>query len=413
MKKIPFTISCLLLSIVFAGTFCGCEEKGGESASSVQNGVVISEETPYTEEVQGYAKGVVFSLLEYYTQKTVVVNLPTATVEKLKRISADICDLMAKTPVSEPLYRAFIDALDKQGKTVIDEVIAYRKGEGSSLETAKTLYMTSASLLGADLVGEILYGICVYKYDYDYEKKNVDYEKYGYAFLLEDAKLLDAERKTLQNGIGKENFLSVIKIAFAFSELFFGGGFQSDKFSSFTDAEMLTFVKKLGLSTLNVTNEGWNLILSKAISDGAIAADDPYALKILKTMKKTGDIAAVSTVMQDVAKLLSDTVEKLDETDAALLRNGDREKLICLLFAKFDETDWARFERVTECDFAVESYEEVAVDTYGENYENYKAGMRSLTLEQLKAAAGQDDFYDSLKGYIAGISPAFSYGMEL
>jgi len=413
MKKTPFTILYLLLAALFTANFCGCQKADKEGGSSLQNGVVISQEAPYSAETQGYAKRVLFSLLQHYAQKNAIGNLPEATVKELETVSTEIGDLLSQKPVSEGIYVALIETLEKKGKSVVDEVVSYRKGESSALTETKVLYLSLSALLGSDYVGGVLYDLYGYQYDRDYKKTMANYEKYGYSFLLEDAKVLDTERQILRKEIGERNFSSVLKMSFAFVELFFGEGFTSAQFASFTDTEIVTFLQKLGLSSLSLTKEGWGLILSKALPEENITAEDSYGVKLIKTAKKAGDIPSIAAVMGDFVKLTATAVDKLEEKDVDSLRKGEYNNILHSVFSKFDETDWMCFSNVTACNLSVESYEEVAFNEYGKKYETYRAGMRSLTLEQLKAAVGQDAFYDSLKGYIAGISPAFSYGMEL
>jgi hypothetical protein len=83
------------------------------------------------------------------------------------------------------------------------------------------------------------------------------------------------------------------------------------------------------------------------------------------------------------------------------------------VFQRFEDADWLQLSRMASLQIQKEKYDTLAVETYGEAYLQYKENLTTYTLAQLRAAVNSDNFYNVLRGYIAGISPAFSYGMTI
>ena len=162
-----------------------------------------------------------------------------------------------------------LEKVKSASEAVVDEVFAYPESGGTenALSKTKALYLDLSATVGVDYVGETLYDLCVYLYQYQYDETMANYEKYGYPYLKLDAERYQAEQIALKNGIGKRNFTTLLKSGFAFADLLLSEGLQSDKISAFTDTEILLFLQNLGFSSLSVTEEGWQLILSRALPD--------------------------------------------------------------------------------------------------------------------------------------------------
>lgn len=386
--------TALLLATISACAFCGCNDNGGEASYS---GIVISQEQAHSKQTAAYAESVIFSMLKHAS-----VIQSDKVYEKLRKIAKDVQAVMANTPIHEELYLALIEKLETDGGAVIDELAS--KGK-NGLTATKSMYLDLSSLVGVEYVGSVLYDIGVYFLQYQYEQNIEKYNKYGYNYLKLDAEKYQADKQTLENGIGKENFITVLKSGFAFADLFFGDGMNSEQFTTFTDTEILTFVQGLDLSSLSVTEAGWQLIFSRVVpNDGGM-----YALKLLNAIKDF-DLNEGAKVLECVVKLLSNSINRWTETDAALLRAGDISAMVGLAFERFDEADWTLFETMATQQFELEQYDTLAVETYGEAYLQYKENLTARALTDLRAAVGQENFDEVLKEYIAGVFPAISYG---
>ena len=381
-------------------SFCGCNQ---EESSDLYSGIVISQEQPHTQETEAYAETVIFSMLKYAVQQKAGVEPNDKIIEKLKGIAKDIQAVTASVPLHDSLYRTFMEKVESGGKAVVDEVLA--NGE-KGFDATKSMYLDLSSIVGVDYVGGTLYELCVYFYQYQYTQNMENYEKYGYTYMKLDAEKYQAEKQALENGVGKNNFITILKSGFAFADLFFYNGISAEQFASFTDAEVLTFIQALDISSLSVTEEGWQLLLSRAIpNEGGM-----YAMKLLNLMKQH-DLSEGAKALDCGMKLLANAKARWTETDVAHLRTGDISAVIQTAFERFNDADWALFERMTTIKVNEEYYDTLAVETYGEAYLQYKEDLTVYTLTELRSAVGQEDFDKVLRGYIAGISPAISYGM--
>jgi len=409
MKKIIRKMICLLLACTLACAFVACEN-GDEH---VQNGIFISEESPYSAETQEYAENTFYALLEHYVKKNAVGGTLTPAMQNTVKTQAkQIQEKTAQDRVDESLYIALLDKLNEQGKGVIDELTARLNAEDQGLEKTKALYLELSAFLGADYVGALFYDLCVYVYEYKYQKTLDDYEQYGYSFLLDDAKAIKAELDIITKEIGEKNFLSVVKNAFAFSQLIVGESLNSEQLSSFTNAEILTFIKGIDVSSIQIQENGWKWILEKGIGENT-GADSNYFARLASEMKKNGDLENVKTVMGSVVNLLAFAIENLQESDVFSLREKDFKTIFCATFARFSEREWQAFESICACELNKENYDLIATERFGQAYTDYKSAVQTASLETLKGAVGKVEFYETFKGYVAGIMPALAYGMEL
>lgn len=386
--------------------FCGCNQ----DAQSVQSGIIISQENPHDKATEAYAETVIFSMLKYATQKKTGVSLNEKALQQLEQRAKDVQAVLANNPLDDKLYRTFMEKVEQGGKAAIDEVLADTENGGAenSFTAVKTLYLDLSSTVGVDYVGGSLYDLSVYFYQYRYDETMANYEKYGYSYLKADAEKYQAEQTALKNSVGKANFITVVKSGFVFADLLFGEGLQAEQIAAFTNVEVLTFVKKLGLDTLTVNEDGWQLLLSHIISDEG----DRYEMKLAKLLKDH-DLPEGARSVKLGIELLSNVINKLEESDVAYLREGDFTSFMQSVFQRFDEADWSLFKDVTTLNLHFENYDTLATETFGEAYVQYKENLTVFTLADLQAAVGTDNFYNVLRGYIAGISPAFSYGMTV
>jgi hypothetical protein len=138
---------------------------------------------------------------------------------------------------------------------------------------------------------------------------------------------------------------------------------------------------------------------------------EDYVAKLLATIKAQ-DMFVAAAVMADGMALWAKAMRTVDVTQIAYLRAGEYANLLHSAFIKFDEEDWHVFERMTTHTLHGDLYDELALQTYGEEYIAYKKNLQVATLAQVKAAVGGEAFHQTLRAYIAGISPAISYGMN-
>ena len=400
--KVKNRIITFVIAFSMLLSLCSCENNRD---SSETNGIIISDEDAYSSETVEYATDTVLSLAVCYYEKNTNAPPPKPMLEKLSKIAKDIVDITLKEPVSETLYRQLLEKLEKRGAAVITELIDLKNGGETSLGEVKAMYLALTSLVGADYIGGLLYDITVYFYEYRYSDRIEKFQNYGYAHYEAEAKRLFSEKETLVSEIGKDNFTAVLGISLALSELFFGGAFETDKAASFTNDEILLFIRSLGLSSLSVSAEGWELIALKAMS---YSSNNTYVLEISEKMRENGDARLLGEAMADFAKLLP-SLERMTADDVALIRQGSHEEAVKAVFRRFGDSEWECVGRIGELEFNNAEYNAIATTAYGEDYTAYLSGLEPITLEQLRDSVEGEDFYSSLYNYIAGICPAICY----
>lgn len=386
----------LVLSLLLS--FFGCEG-GGEYTDEI----IFTDDAPPSPQIGERAEGVFFALLEYYYKTTTVPNLPESTVSEIRKISHDLRLEVEKTPMSDMTYRAVLDLLESEGSGAIDELVARDRGEGD-IDGVRSFYVELLSLLGANGFGSIAYDVSLYFLSYQYEKNMRNYEKYGYAYLLADAERLSGEHRILSENIGKESFGVFLSSSFALAEIFGSGGPAGA--DAFSDGELLLFIQNVDLS-LSLDDESWELLLSRF--SGLFA--DGISAEMLELMNDNGDISSVSAAMNDLLSLLSFVQGGLVSEDMLLVREGEIEALICRIFERFGDGQWQLFSDLTSVGLTTSDYERLLEKKYGSDYLDHAESVKPVSLDELRSLVGNEKFYESLKDYIGGISPAFSYGM--
>jgi hypothetical protein len=199
----------------------------------------------------------------------------------------------------------------------------------------------------------------------------------------------------------------LLRGALSVASLWCGEGLAEENVSRFTDEELLTFIKKIDLS-LELSDEGWGIVLrhlAPQISSGKAADFVDAALK-------NGDAEEITAVMNSFSRLLSSVQHSLTIDSIKHLRNGEEEQLVSRIFQLFEDDEWQLFAEITSVSLNSSDYEKFCGENYGDDFKNYKNGLATVTLDELKDSVGKDNFYESLEGYVGGISPALSYGMR-
>jgi len=378
-----------------------CNENNGNE----NNGITITDDTPYSDSTVESAKSTVRSLIEAYYKSSVSQSIPPNMANKISKMADKIVEITAEKPMAEELYLEFLGELGVKGGEAMDELLAFKEAGEGSLEKTKRLYLTLTSMLGSEYVGETLYEIIIYVYDYRYEDRITKYEQYGYSYLKQEAEQLSREKSTLINEVGRTEFSRVLRLSLALSEIFLGGGFDADKMSSFSNEEILVFIKNLGVSDVNISADGWELLLSKVLPD---EAGESYSSKILAKIKENGDTDVLKYAVLYVMDTLK-VLERLTADDISVIRDGDPIRKTELIFSKFGENEWSNIEKTGALQFKVGDYNQIASTVYGSDFEAYVQELTPVNAEQLRLSVGEENFEEMLINYIAAICPAFGY----
>lgn len=391
-----FVYPLLAVSLIL---LVGCKQEESEG----QKGIIISEETEYSDASLARAEEVIYDLLEHYLKQSTTAEIPAATLEKIKGVSADLAAVLDDVPLSEERFSDLLDLFAAHGKGAVDELCgkATEKGE------LRSLYLESCYIAGQDYVGKSLYRILVYSLDYQYEKRMNEYEKYGFSYLLDEAKSVEEDKEILCSEVGENNFVSFVRGVVSVCSLWLGDGFNSETSVNFTDEEILVFISKIDLS-LELSNNGWSVLLRRL----APLLSGYDEIGFVAAAQKNGDLEKISAVMNSVSNLLCFLQASVGLDEVKYLREGSVDGIIEKAFSLFDDSEWQSFAEITSVDLKYEDYEKKCLEKYGDDFEIYRETLLTVTLDELKSSVGKDDFYKSLEGYLGGISPALSYGMR-
>ena len=325
------------------------------------------------------------------------------TETRLRSYAQRICQITAQKPIPEEKYRAIITVLTQDGKGAVDEFVEAKKSGTISYEKTRELYLELTYAFGAEHVASMVYDGFLLFYDARYEKILERLEEYQYPWYQEEADAIAAERSIFANGIQKESFATLLRCSTAMAELLAAN--PDGLSAAFSDTEILETVRRLDPSKIDISDEGWELLLSYAPSSNF----DPYFQSLIQVFKESGDISRVSAVMNDAMQLFASVLKSLLPEEVTAIRNGDREAVWSAIFSRFTDDDWALFASATSVAFTNEEYSALAILQYGDAYVGYLSEIEPINVEQLRASVGDVDFYQNLLNYFAGICPAISY----
>ena len=380
----------------------------------MQKGVVVTPviSQQYAVETEAYAQDVLYELLTKYFQKTVIKTLPETVMQTLREQANNIQKITADTGLTETQYLQCMQFLETNIEEYTDALARLEQGNSTEgdFETLKYAYTHLLSKIGSDALGEIVYSLCVYRYDYAYETCMERYEEYGYTYLKIEAETFAQDKKTLQEEVGQENFISVMQMVCLLSDLFVGRAFEEGQLASFTDHEILALLQEPSFSSVTISEAGWELLLKYL---QIMVPSQSYFGKLFAKACENGDVVLLSTKMDSVLTLLSAVQKHLTVEQAALFKQNKTGQALSSIVASFGEVEWMLFDEIATLELKNEDYEAIAESFYGESYKNYSSTVKISSLDDLKNAAGTDGFLEVLKGYVAGISPAISYGVRL
>jgi len=396
--------AALFLVLAFVLSLVGCNESG----EGGRDGIYISDEMPYSEEALAYAEETFFSVLLHYAKQSGLQTIPEKAQARLRKTAREIAVITAENPVRESIYLSAMDEIRLRGAAVMDELSVFSLGESAPKET-RALYLSLTQILEPALVMETFYRLLVFRYDYLYEDARAKYEQYGYVQHERLAETLLKEKTVFTEEIGKDGFSAVLSQALALSDLFASDALSKEEMAAFTDAEILLFIKSLELSATEIGDAGWCLIFEKLLPK---ADGEALASHIFTAMRENGDYKNIAPKMNDITALIAAACERLTSDEIALLRAKDNKAVLQAVMRRFTEEDFARLEKIAEASLKKDEYHALALSFYGEDYASYAAKIQPIDLETLRASLDDATFYESLEKYIAGISPAFSYGMR-
>ncbi len=383
----------------------GCKD---DDSDTVKVGIDVDKDDgtdTVTEQTKTRARTVIEKLVSLYYRK----SGERLTVAEIEAVVAKTLELTLAEGLTEHKYSAMIGVLEESGEEFVSAAVATLDGDFSedAVNTIGNVYFKLTEEVDAGYFGSVAYGICIMSYERKIEKHIAA----GTAVGNVRARQLTEKKETVINHIGKESFSELLRLTFFLRGFFATGSLDPDAAERFTDAELLVFIKEIDLSGIKIGKEGYKL-LADYYSDSLFGKETTYFQELIYAANNNGDIDLFAGAMEDAIKLASKIISRFTEADVALLRTGDGDGLVKSVFAGFTDEEWTLFERITDLSVKNAKYSKIATEFFGDDFTQYASSNSPVSLTELRAAVGTDGFMNSLEGYIFGISPAFSYGMN-
>ena len=120
----------------------------------------------------------------------------------------------------------------------------------------------------------------------------------------------------------------------------------------------------------------------------------------------------MSTSVKSIFDFISLLEKNITIDDIPLLRENKIDELFASVSLRIEQNEWEKLDKALKTEINSDSYIKLAKNYYGEDFNKYLESYETASIEELKASMGSEDFYQTLKEYISGICPAFSYDMN-
>ena len=404
-----FRMTALLLLLALPLSLLSC----GEEEEILTEGLTVLE-TPTvlpSGEAIAEAEEVILPLISLAAKKRLgVAQVPPGTQKKLASYAKQAALLLAETGIPEEGYRAVTALLASGGEGAILEWYSDSPGGYPLL---RALYLSLTLHLSGDTLARLAYDLLVYSYDMRCEdalsamEENRDRPAFADVFRKKH-EALAAEREALTAEIGEESFSAALRTLLMLSDLMAGTGGDGEALASFTPTEILTLCGYVPLDGIRPSTDGYALLLSLA----ARSPGDSPAVAFLSLAEERGELPLLAEKMPGLLALITHMRDGMDEREAALLLEGEREALLSSLFVGIPAEDWALLSSLTALLPDRAAYDEVGVATWGAAYTAYAEAIDPISAEELRAAAGGEGFAAQLARFLSGISPVLSYPLD-
>ena len=391
----------VLMAILLLLISCSC-------GKNPKNEIVITPESEYTysKEYIAYAETVIFNFM------CDIKGINQSEIDKLQARAEKINNSLPKT-LDQKTYYKFYSSLSSHSEQIaqgIKEINGENPTQG--FEKIKKAYLELTSIANSEYIGAILYNTMLVILDEKYDAQIKAYEKDDKQIFLDKANEYKANKEILINEIGKENISRLVKHTLFLGDLYYGGAFEDDQIKAFTNEELLIFVKSLDLSELTITEKGYELILSTCGEATILIEEKSFLTKVLFEASKNGDTKQMGTFLKELIAILSSTQEKMTIEDIELLRQNKANEVINRMLSRLENKEWERLDIVCKQEINKDAYNKLASEYYGGEFDEYLSAGRKATINELIDSCGKESFNQTLKEYIFGICPAFSYDMN-
>ena len=412
MKNSLFTNKILVFLALFliALAFAGCSRKDDKKKNIELEIIPTENDFAIGDNVKNEAEKVVFSLLCSYQEKKTGTLKNEAKVKAEKQAKSVIEN--GEFALEEANYNKAFKIIKKNETEIAKGLVDFMAGDlESGAQLLKPAYKELTKESSSRVLSEIIYQLAICEFDVRYEKQMEAYDRLGTPYLLEKAKEYEKGKELFKSDVGSKNIDALIKYGFVYVELFYGNAFEGNFIDTFSNEEILLFIKELELDQISITDTGWTLLLTAYGEANIKNVSRSFLNRVLFSASQNGDSKSFAHMVKELVSLASIAQEKMTVADIEYLRQGDKNGFLLSLLSNFDENDWKSFDSAMPREIKSDTYISLAKEKYGIEFEAYLETYKTATLEELKSSSGTPDFYKILKEYIAGICPAFSYGM--
>ncbi len=397
-KTVRAMIQVLLSTLLFFSLMLlsGCKKESETVKAGID--IIPSRYEPVTDATRERAQKIMKDLAALYHQ------LGGTSSEE------GFADRFLEVTLSEGLgereYSAFLEVLERRGEKLLEALFSLSSGEINEelIDDLGSIYFDLTESAGADYCGALLYGLTLIGYDERIEEHLSSGDAVGTVL----ANKTTEEKRIIEEKIGKKSFSDLFSLIFFLRGFFVDGVLDADAAERFTDAELLVFIKRFDISGINIEKEGW-LLLLEYYAKGMMSRETSYLEELIYTAYDNKDSEKLAAVIPKFFELTVSVQKNLTSEDVGFMRRGDGKGLIESVFGHFGEKEWSCFEELCSVSIKKEDYDRRAEALLGEEYINYKAALEGKGCDELRGSVGTESFYNTLEGYIYGISPAFSY----
>lgn len=345
------------------------------------------------------------------------------------RVTATVCENIL--PILEKSAIAYeeLSRLAQAADAFLAELEAAQTADSANriLQALCSFYRDALTVLGSGRTGVLLYEMLLFWIDYRVAFYEERYQKYQYAWYLEDATRYRAHRMTLTESVGQETFSSVTEaLLFCASVLSGVLPLQSEENaeSFLNDAEILMLFQKQALrfSQIQATDAQWSTVfdvLSDCFFDTFLLPASLSELQQaeLRTLQKADVPKNLGTCMQELFQLYRAFTLKTDRNDFKILSSGDalqRAGTFCRILADCEAEFLSLADALEACACASEAKEQAIRNAAEwESYTDFCTQTQALTAEEylsLIKAFGEAPSRDGFSG-MQEASVAFLYGI--
>ncbi len=408
-KILKKALSLTMLFVIALPLICSCAK-----SNVVKTNIEITPENQsytYSAESISYAQNAIYTCLYSY-EKAREGSVSQKDIENLQKKSKKLQSCLPST-IDQDAYNSFFFTLSSNSKDIADGLNMIRGNDAKTgFEKLEKVYRALIDVVNKDYIAEVIYNYILVSCDEKYEAQMKAYNEYGYDYMLDKANEYLEMKDIVKTDIGKGNIVRLINYFFFVGNLYYGTGFDGAQLISFTEEEILIFIKSIDLSSLSITEKGYELIIASYGESIINDTNKTFFDKVMFEAYNNGDSQQMAIFTREMISLIASAQKDITLDDVELLKDKETKSFFYSLIQHFDDEAWVRFDNACKQKINVEKYNALAKSYYKEDFEVYLENTSPATIEELKDACGTDSFNQTLEEYIFGICPAFSYDMK-